>query len=93
MQSPVTKQPRPKAPPPLRLRTVRQTEERHPGLEGRLRAWICRADAGDPEYSWMREAIVRVGRSVFIDELSFDYWLIKQAGKPPAPSRREEAAA
>jgi hypothetical protein len=68
--------------------TVRQIEERHPGVSGRLRAWIHRADAGDPELAGLRRAVIRVGRSVLIDELRFVEFLRQRSVIPPAPSRR-----
>jgi hypothetical protein len=41
-------------PPPMRVYTVDQIEAEHPGLKGRVRQWIKRADAGDPSYRWRR---------------------------------------
>jgi hypothetical protein len=68
--------------------TVRQVEERHPGLQGRVRAWIHRADAGDPNFAGLQTAIIRVGRSVLVDELRLVEFLRQRSQIPPAPSRR-----
>jgi hypothetical protein len=68
--------------------TVQQIEERHPGVRGRLRAWIHRADSGDPEMAWLRLAIIRIARSVLIDELRFTEGLRQRSLIPPAPNRR-----
>ena len=82
---------RAESPPPLRLRTIKQTEQHHPGLEGRMRDLVRRCDAGHPDYVWMREAIVRIGRSIYIDEIAFDLGLIEHTAAAPAPSRRRAA--
>jgi hypothetical protein len=68
--------------------TVKQIEERNPGVQGRLRAWIHRADRGDPEFAGLRVAIIRVGRSVLVDELRFVEFLRQRSLIPPAPDRR-----
>ena len=75
-------------PPPMRLLTVEQTEEAHPALKGRLRQMIHRADADDPDFRGLRRAIVRIGRSVFVDEVKFRLFLYERSALPPAPSRR-----
>lgn len=68
--------------------TVKQIEERNPGVAGRLRGWIHRADSGDAEFAWLRLAVIRVGRSVLIDELRFIDGLRQRSAIPPAPDRR-----
>src|SRR5947207_1515526 len=59
---------RAQAPPEHVLLTVPQIEEKHPALKGRMRTWIHRADCGDPEFAWLRIAVVRIGRSVFVSD-------------------------
>lgn len=68
--------------------SVKQIEERHPGVQGRMRAWIHRADAGDPNFAGLQRAVIRVGRSVLIDELRFTEFLRQRSLIPPAPGRR-----
>ena len=75
-------------PPPMRLFSIDQTEAEHRGLEGRLRTWIKRADAGDPDYTWLKLCVVRVGRSLFIDDIRFRDSLYQRTAMPPALSRR-----
>jgi len=76
-------------PPPMRMLTVDQTEEAHPAFKGRLRAWIHRADANDPDFTGLSLAVVRVGRSIFIDDVRFREFLYQRSAMPPAPSRRD----
>jgi hypothetical protein len=59
--------------------TINQIEERNPGVKGRMRSWIHRADRGDPEFAGLRHAIIRVGRSVLVDELRFIEFLRQRA--------------
>jgi hypothetical protein len=73
---------------PIRALTVKQTEAAHPGVQGRLRSWIHRADSGDPEFAGLRQAVIRVGRSVLVDELRFVEFLRQRSLIPPAPDRR-----
>lgn len=73
---------------PLRAYSVLQTEARHPGVAGRLRSWIHRADAGDASFAGLKPAILRIGRSVLIDEATFTDFLRQRSGLPPAPDRR-----
>lgn len=75
-------------PPAIRLQTVPQTEKTHPGVERRLRMWMHRADSGDPDFAWLRPCIVRVGRSVFIDDVLFSDTLSGMRALPPSLSRR-----
>jgi hypothetical protein len=94
MQQPNPKSPAPPRPRPalgetqLRALTVKQTEAAHPGVQGRLRSWIHRADSGDPEFTGLRQAVIRVGRSVLVDELRFVEFLRQRSLIPPAPDRR-----
>ncbi len=94
---PVRRRPYVDQPPPVRLLTCDQTEAGHPALKGRLHQWVHRADAGHPDFIGMRRAIVRVGRSLFINEFALAEWLAQRAAMPPAPSRTsrkpDEAAA
>ena len=78
---------------PLRLQTVHQTEAQHPALTGRLRGWIHKGDAGHPEYIGLRRATVRVGRSLFINQVAFDEWLAQRSAMPPASSRTSNSQA
>lgn len=81
-------------PPPMKVCTVDDEEEMNPGLKGRLRQWIKRADAGDPRFDWLRAAVVRVGGSVYIDDIKFRYGLAMHTGQRPitAEDRKEFAA-
>lgn len=69
-------------PPPLRLLTVAQAEAEHPGLKGRLRQWIKRADTNEPTLVMLKFAIVRVGRSVFVDDVRLREFLHLCSGAP-----------
>jgi hypothetical protein len=77
-------------PPPLHALTVNQIEAVHPGVAGRLRGWIKRCDAGDPAFIALRFAVVRVGRSVLVDEIRFRKWLHERSAVPPSESRNPE---
>jgi hypothetical protein len=79
-------------PPPMRVVTVDQTEAANPGLKGRMSGWIKRADAGEPDFAWLKLCIIRVGRSVFIDDVRFRDSRYQRTALPPAPSRRTDAA-
>jgi hypothetical protein len=72
---------------PACLVTVAQLEERHPALKGRVRSFILRADLGSPDYAPLRDAIIRLGRSVYIDEPKFLEGLRTHAGKPASTPR------
>ena len=80
-------------PPPMRVYTIDQTEAEHPGLRGRLRQWVKRADADDPAFRWLKFCIVRVERSVFIDDVKFRDSLYQRTAMPPAPPRRKVSGA
>ena len=75
-------------PPPIRAYSVDQIEAEHPGTKGRMRTWIKRADAGDPEFAWLKFCVIRVGRSVLIDDVRFRDSLHQRTAIPAAPSRR-----
>lgn len=79
-------------PPPVRAWSVEQVEAEHRGLKGRLRQWIKRADAGDPEFHWLKLCVIRIGRSVLIDETKLRDQLHQRTAMRPAPSRRKAAA-
>ena len=86
---PTASRPRqPLAKSPLCAVTVKQLEARQPGIAGRVRGWIHRADAGDAAFAWLRPAVIRIGRSVLIDELRFVEGLRQRTEIPPAPDRR-----
>ncbi len=80
-------------PPPMCACTVKQITERHPGVKGRLPQWIHRADAGDPAFAWLKFCVIRVGRSVLIDDVRFRESLYQRTAIPAAPSRRSDKAA
>lgn len=73
--------------PLVRLQTVQQTESIHPALRGRLRNWIHKSDAGHPDYMGLRRAVVRVGRSLFLNAFALDEWLAQRAAMPPTAPR------
>jgi len=75
-------------PPPLRAYSIDQIEAEHPGVKGRLRQWIHRADAGDADFAWLKFCVIRVARSVLIDEVRFRDSLYQRTAIPAAPSRR-----
>lgn len=72
---------------PSRLLTVKQTEEAHPAFKGRIRSFILRADLNAPDYAGLRDAVVRLGRSVYIDEGPFLAWLSTRRAAPPVAPR------
>jgi hypothetical protein len=78
---------------PSRLLTVTQAEEAHPATKGRLRTWMVKSDCGNPDFAGLRDAVVRLGRSVYIDEPFFVAWLRSRAGAPPSPSRNPHGRA
>jgi hypothetical protein len=73
--------------PEPELLTVKQIEEHHPALKGRVRGWLHRADTGDPDLAMLRLAIVRIGRSVFLSRPHFAQFLELHRCMPPAPAR------
>jgi len=77
-------------PPPLRVLTLPQVEEANPGLRGRMRDWVKRAYADDPDFAWLKFCIIRIGRSLYIDEVRFRDSLHQRTALPPAPARNPE---
>ena len=74
-------------PPPMRAFSIDQIEDEHPGVKGRLRQWIKRADAGDPEFAWLKFCVIRVARSVLIDDVRFRDSLHQRTAIPAAVPR------
>lgn len=72
---------------PPRLLTVAQLEAAHPALKGRVRSFVVRADCYQAGYDGLREAVVRIGRSVYIDEPRFLGWVQTHRGAAPAQPR------
>jgi len=79
-------------PPALRALTVDQIEALHPGCAGRVRQWIKRCDARDVEFLGLRLAIIRIGRSVLVDEIRFRNFLYERSAAEPATARNRAAA-
>jgi hypothetical protein len=73
--------------------TVAQFEALHPGLKNRMRGYIMRADIGLGDYAGLAEAIIRVGRSVVIDESAAIRWLRSRAGQPKSRGRNPHGRA
>jgi hypothetical protein len=78
-------------PPPISAHSIDQIEAKHPGVKDRLRQWIKRSDSDDPDYAWLKFCVIRVGRTVLIDEVRFRDSLYQRTAMPPAPSRRTTA--
>jgi hypothetical protein len=72
--------------------TIEQIEACNPGVAGRVRQWVKRADAGDPDYIGLRDAVARVARSVLIDAHRFDAFVSGKLRKPPAPARNQKTS-
>ena len=51
-----------------------------------LRVFL-RADLNAPDYAGLRDAVVRLGRSVYIDEGPFLAWLSTRRAAPPVAPR------
>lgn len=79
-------------PPPIRAYSIDQIEAEHPGIKGRLRQWIKRADAGDVAFAWLKRCVIRVERSVLIDEIRFRDSLYQRTAMPPAPRKAAKSA-
>jgi hypothetical protein len=81
--------------PPMRgpFFTVAQFEDRHPATKGRLRRWILHADAGCAGFDGLRGGVIRIGRSVMLDEASVLQWLNSHAGQPPSSARNPHGRA
>lgn len=75
--------------PPMRgpFFSVAQLEARHPAFKGRVRRWILHADAGCSGFDGLRGCVVRIGRSVLLDEAGILNWLSSHAGHPPSVAR------
>lgn len=73
--------------------TVSQFEEANPGVRNRVRGFIMRADLGLAEYAGLAEAIIRVGRSVLIDEAAAVRWLQSRARQPKSAPRNPHGRA
>ncbi|MFO1306610.1 MAG: hypothetical protein U1F54_23040 [Burkholderiales bacterium] len=58
-----------------------------------MRSWIYRADRGDPEFATLRPAIIRIGRSVLIDETHFRRFLVERSLQPPSQARNPDGRA
>lgn len=89
--------PSPAAPeaPPIRgpILTIKQFEERHPGTKNRMRNYVLRADAGISGFEGLRASVIRVGRSVMLDESGVLDWLSSCCGNPPSPARNPHGRA
>ena len=72
---------------PARITTIKQFEAENPGFEGRTRGFILRADLNDPDFAGFRDAVIRLGRSVYIDVPKALAWLQTRRGAPPARPR------
>lgn len=70
-----------------RVMTVAQIEQAHPGFKGRIRGLVLRADAGLPGFAGLRDAVIRVGRSLYVDEPRFLAWVDSHRSAPPSPPR------
>ena len=78
---------------PARLLTIAQLEEAHPGFKGRTRGYILRADLNSPDFAGLRDAVVRMGRSVYVDELRFLGWTMSRRAAAPDKARNPHGRA
>ena len=67
--------------------TIQQFEEKHPGTQGRMRGYIFRADVGLPIYVGLCDAVIRVGRTVMLDESRVLKWLESRSHQPKSRAR------
>lgn len=67
--------------------TVNQFEERHPATKNRMRGWIMRADLNLPGFSELSDAVIRIGRSVMLDEAAVLAWLQAHKNQPKSRAR------
>jgi hypothetical protein len=67
--------------------TIQQFEEKHPATRNRMRGWILHSDAGFHGFAALRNCVIRVGRSVMLDEAGVIDWLASHSGRPPSPAR------
>jgi hypothetical protein len=75
------------------LLTVSQFEERHPATRDRMRGYIMRADQGIPMFAGLSNAIIRVGRSVMIDEMIALGWFESLANRAKSQPRNPHGRA
>ena len=73
--------------------TVLQFEERHPGTSGRMRGYIMRADLGLPDYTGLSDAVIRIGRTVMLDEAAALKWLQSRLHQPKSRARNPHGRA
>jgi hypothetical protein len=67
--------------------TVSQFEDRHPAMKGRMRGYILRADLGLSLYAGLADGVIRIGRSVMLDESAVLRWLEGRKHQPRSRSR------
>ncbi len=67
--------------------TVDQFEEKHPATKHRVRGWIMRADLNLPDFAGLSDAVIRVGRSVMVDEAAALQWLSTRKHQPKSRAR------
>lgn len=67
--------------------TVNQFEEKHPATKNRMRGWIMRADLDLPGFAGLSDAVIRVGRSVMLDEAAVLLWLSAHKHQPKSRAR------
>lgn len=67
--------------------TVSQFEEKHPATKNRMRGWIMRADLDLPGFAGLSDAVIRVGRSVMLDEGAVLQWLATHKHQPKSRAR------
>lgn len=75
------------------LLTVSQFEERHPATRNRMRGYIMRADLGLAMYAGLSHAIIRIGRSVMLDESIALSWFKSMAARPKSTPRNPHGSA
>lgn len=73
--------------------TIKQFEERHPATANRMRGWILHADAGFHGFCGLKACVIRVGRSVMLDEGGVLEWLASHSGRPPSAARNPHGRA
>lgn len=67
--------------------TVNQFEQRHPATRHRVRGWIMRADLNLPDFTGLSDAVIRIGRSVMLDEAAVLNWLESRKHQPKSRPR------
>lgn len=73
--------------------TVRQFEDKHTGTKGRMRGYIFRADLGVPDFEGLRGAVIRVGRTVLLDEGAVLAWMGTRTQQPKGAARNPHGRA